>query len=106
MSNVPRAELTLRWADEGVLPYVVCGKLSSAAGLSSDDCGFGGGLGRGSGLLLAFHFRQTLFESGHEVDHGREFLRPVDLDYLAAFQLRFDQLFQVLLKSVVILFGV
>src|SRR5207244_9887559 len=62
--------------------------------------------GANSGLLLAFHLRQTFFQSRHEIDHGSHLLGLLDLHNFSAFQLGLDQLFQVFLEFVVVFVGV
>ena len=53
------------------------------------DCGLVG-LDRGSGLLLALHLRQALFQRGHEIDDRGQFLRLLDRGNFATFEFGFD----------------
>ena len=57
-------------------------------------------------LLLAFHLRQALLERGHQIHHRSKFLRLFHFGDRAAFKFGLDQLFQILLEGVVILFRI
>src|SRR5215469_4267094 len=99
-----RGSRSLRGPRGQECPHHTGRSAAPAAGAAPGDGGLGSGFG--GGLLLAFHFGEALFEGGHQIDNRSEFFGLVDLHYLAAFKLGLNELFQVLLKIVVVLFRV